>query len=265
MRTSLVFFFVLTALTACGPSANDAVDPGEPSAQADQDGDGLNDAREVELGTDPQAVDSDGDGYWDGDEVAEGSDPTDPESLIYAGHWPYNPRKDQIGDPGWDSTPAVGTTLPRFKAIDQYGEEVDLYDFALQGRRIALEVGTRHCSPCKGLAEFYATGDASVMDEYPWFRRPDYEDVGRQIEADEIYWVTVLFTSGTPMDPLDNVWWHEQWPNHKIAVLFDADRQLKEYLDVVAMPHLAVLDEQMRLEAYSTGGPTVGFRHLIGQ
>jgi len=47
------------------------------NAVPDTDGDGLSDAQEVSLGTDPNNPDSDGDGFDDGAEVGAGSDPTD--------------------------------------------------------------------------------------------------------------------------------------------------------------------------------------------
>ena len=46
-------------------------------AHDDADGDGLDDADEQDLGTDPGAFDTDGDGAGDGDEVAAGTDPLD--------------------------------------------------------------------------------------------------------------------------------------------------------------------------------------------
>ena len=46
----------------------------------DADGDGLDDALEDTLGTDPLDPDSDDDGIWDGAEVANGTDPLDPDS-----------------------------------------------------------------------------------------------------------------------------------------------------------------------------------------
>lgn len=42
-------------------------------AEVDSDGDGLTDAEEIDLGSDPDAADSDGDGLIDGDEIAFGS------------------------------------------------------------------------------------------------------------------------------------------------------------------------------------------------
>lgn len=48
---------------------------------ADSDSDGLTDAEEAELGTDPNNHDTDGDGYFDLGEVNFGSDPLDPASV----------------------------------------------------------------------------------------------------------------------------------------------------------------------------------------
>lgn len=50
----------------------------EPSEDVDTDGDGLTDAEEEELGTDPEDEDTDGDTVSDGDEVDAGTDPEDP-------------------------------------------------------------------------------------------------------------------------------------------------------------------------------------------
>lgn len=47
----------------------------------DEDGDGLTNAQELTLATDPYHPDTDGDGYGDGEEVAAGSDPLDPAMV----------------------------------------------------------------------------------------------------------------------------------------------------------------------------------------
>lgn len=51
------------------------------AAPPDADGDGLTDAEEPGLGTDPSAADTDGDGWEDGVEVREGTDPLDPNDF----------------------------------------------------------------------------------------------------------------------------------------------------------------------------------------
>ena len=65
----------------------------------DSDGDGLSDARELELGLDPQNPDSDGDGLTDGDEV-----------MVYATN-PLNADTD--GDGYSDETEVKGGYDPR--------------------------------------------------------------------------------------------------------------------------------------------------------
>lgn len=57
--------------------------PIDPSA--DDDGDGLSNAQEAALGTNPDAADTDGDGFSDGAEVAAGSDPLDSGSAPFPG------------------------------------------------------------------------------------------------------------------------------------------------------------------------------------
>ena len=59
---------------SCGDGIGDACDD-------DDDNDGLLDAAEAALGTDPLEADSDGDGFDDGAEVAAGTDPLNPESF----------------------------------------------------------------------------------------------------------------------------------------------------------------------------------------
>ena len=56
-------------------------DPGN----ADSDGDGLADGAEVELGTNPLSSDTDNDGYTDQEEVSEGTSPTDGDDAPSAG------------------------------------------------------------------------------------------------------------------------------------------------------------------------------------
>src|SRR5439155_6949053 len=101
------------------------------TATADADSDYLSDADEAKRGTDPYNPDTDGDSYLDGDEVLMGTDPLDAKSRIYQGGWPFQRDKDQVVDPGFATKPVLGAIVPRLVAHDQFGELVDLYDFAM--------------------------------------------------------------------------------------------------------------------------------------
>ncbi|HEX3747013.1 MAG TPA: IPT/TIG domain-containing protein [Bryobacteraceae bacterium] len=78
--------FVLLAANSSGSSAttgvrgNTLVVPGSDPT-ADPDVDGLTNAQEIAMGTDPLNSDTDGDGFGDGDEVRFGTDPLNPLSY----------------------------------------------------------------------------------------------------------------------------------------------------------------------------------------
>jgi YD repeat-containing protein len=64
-----------------GTAAFDTLTVPGSDPNADPDGDGLTNAQEIALGTDPLNPDTDADGYPDGLEVALGSNPLDPTSI----------------------------------------------------------------------------------------------------------------------------------------------------------------------------------------
>jgi len=239
----------------------DTVEP-EPDPAADDDGDGLTNAEEQQIGTDPAKIDTDGDTYTDYDEVYEGTDPLDENNRIYIGYWPYNAQKNAIVDPGWDSPPANGTIIPQYQAVDQFGDTVDLYDFAAAGVPIVLDVATWFCEPCKALAHYFATGEKEQLETYGWWNST-YEPVKDYIDNGDLIWITVLYTKGVVPVGLEEVAaWDEAFPHEHVPVLADTNLQLQAYLDVGAMPHLDLLDENMVFLIYETKGPTTVMKEL---
>lgn len=216
----------------------------DPSA--DPDADYLPNGDEASRGTDPANPDTDGDGYLDGDEVLEGSDPLDPSSLIYQGGWPYQHDKDAITDPGFSGSPMLGAIAPRFVAKDQFGQEVDLYDFAHHGKRVVIDLSAIWCQACQELAHWLA-GEPSGLGV-----DPAYDVVRDRVASGEIYWITVIFEDafGNPAGPEHAVTWAKTFPNDEIPVLADNDRQLFGYLYPGGYPNLAVLSEDMTIEIY---------------
>ncbi|RMG83773.1 MAG: cadherin repeat domain-containing protein, partial [Bacteroidetes bacterium] len=70
-------FFVVTTVQAVEPGEKPAFFDNPLSFWVDSDGDGLDDATENTIGTNPAIADTDGDGMNDGDEVNAGSNPLD--------------------------------------------------------------------------------------------------------------------------------------------------------------------------------------------
>jgi thiol-disulfide isomerase/thioredoxin len=247
----------------------DVSDIDDPAA--DSDGDGLTNGEEETLGTDPALVDTDQDGYTDFEEVDAGTDPLDAASVIYKGGWPYNPDKDSIADPGWETGAVEGQMVPNFIAVDQHGDLVELYDFAGRGKEIVLDVGTPWCGPCKAMASYLSTGNTDALiwndegEHFPWWK-PEYEDLYRMVQDEEVYWVTILFsesaTSG-PAEQSDCEEWEAAFPNEHVPVLADTDLSIKTYLDIQSYPAISVVDSDMNLVVHSPTGPYDALRHLF--
>ena len=92
----------------------------------DSDGDGLSDAEEEDLGTDPDNPDTDGDGYDDGEEVDANTDPNNAGDHPYQGGWPIGDCRHSITPTG-NNRP--GDIAQQFALLDQYGDTVRLHDF----------------------------------------------------------------------------------------------------------------------------------------
>ena len=92
------------------------------------------------------------------------------------------------------STPNAneGTIFPRFKLVDQFGENVDLYDFALNGRLIILELSTAWCQPCRNLASWMTFGDLKVTQSRMW--RDEYSVIKSLIDEDRVYFINIQLT-----------------------------------------------------------------------
>ena len=214
---------------------DDTVDGG-----ADDDGDGLTNAEEDDLGTDPLDPDSDGDGYRDGDEVAEGSDPTDEDDGIYAGGWPYNPDKDALGTPSWQVGASQGDQVPRWTAVDQFGDTVDLYDFAMQGVPIVFDVAAVWCGPCNQMADWLDGADNGFISS-------EGDPIREGVWDGRIRWITVLFQDGGggPANGSDAAEWYGSYPTESVPVLADPSSQLTSLVNPPGIPSLSLVDEDM--------------------
>lgn len=222
---------------------------------ADTDGDGIEDGEEVDLDLDPTKADSDGDGYSDGVELAAGTDPNDASDAIYEGGWPFNADKDSIQDPGLAGGYAVGDRIPRLVVKDQFRDDVDLYDFANQGKPILIDVSAQWCGPCNEMSD-WLEGGPSVYNEY--------NNVRRAVNNDEVIWLTFLSQDTTGADARARTAeeWFEAYPNEKIPVLVDHGQDLAGWMNLNFFPSTILVNPDMTIEVYDPQEPSMALAEL---
>lgn len=170
---TLTAALLLLATTACiddadegGNGGNGGNDGGDDTADQvdpstlDNDGDGLTAGEEEALGTNPDLADSDGDGWDDKAEIDGDTDPVNGFSWAFgSGQWPdFSDEADAAGVDGSDY--AEGEVFPDFSAVDQFGNEVSLYQF--YGYVILIDFSAGWCSPCRDVA----SGAEAMWEEH---------------------------------------------------------------------------------------------------
>jgi thiol-disulfide isomerase/thioredoxin len=235
-----------------GIDDGDEMDGGTSPFEPDTDGDGLDDGDEVAAGSDPLDWDTDDDGYSDWEEWDYGSDPADPESTIYMGGWPYNPDKESLDDPGFDSAPERAARMPNFRVIDQFGDTFELYDLA--GQPVILNPCATWCGPCHTLASWL---DYDTEQSYG-----DGADVVRAaVHGGAIYWVEILFetNSGVAAKAEDVADWAAVYPTPHVVVVADDEYEVTNYLYPSGIPSLYALDGELRFLEYPPADNYSGF------
>ena len=208
--------------------------------------------------------DRDEDGYSDSDEAHAGTDPDDSGSVIYTGGWPYQADKGSMTDPGWETTAETGAMLPHFTGVDQFGESVDLYDYAGHGVPVALDLSTHWCAPCRAVAAWLSTGEVSHVSDYVWWK-DEYLIVRDLVNSGQILWVTVIYEDASHNDvgPEAAAEWDEWYPHDDIAVLADEQKLLHSWIRPTGIPNVNLLNDDMTLMDYQNRGLDGAFNKLV--
>ncbi|MFN7143469.1 MAG: thioredoxin domain-containing protein [Myxococcota bacterium] len=218
---SVVFLLAPACIVDGAPSG------GDPDATADADGDGLTDAQEADLGSDPAAADSDGDGFDDKSEVDAGTSPTWEYSHVFengdylVGACPEKPDTSAVGPTGtgsyggqsWDAY-QEGDVLDNFKAWDRWEQEVTPYSFC--GNYTLVTLSAEWCGPCQQLASLMQADTEEIRETYPNFTFYEllYQDNNyAEPDADVLKgWARSFDLDGIPVvAPKNNT---AQWINH---------------------------------------------------
>jgi len=269
----------------------------------DSDGDGINDYDEIQRGSfgknknisiNPK-YDNDRDGIPNLIEELIGTNPND-AIASYKGGWPTNPNKENIvepaspancpGDIGCACTkpsdcnnenclsttkgsfchPKKGSRFPRFKLEDQFGDIVDFYDFANQGKPILLEISAQWCDPCNDFSAWIHSNNNKVFD-YQWWR-PEFSGIRDIILDNKVQYVNVQYECDdkegfTNSQCLRS--WYNKYPTDGVPVLGDFDQKLFEWVKANGMPVFFLIDENMDLINFSNRGMGTSFDILLNR
>ena len=240
-----------------------------------------------------QVIDTDKDGYANKDELHAGTNSKDSSSIIYEGGWPYNSEKDSLSTAGFGAncpgditcecnqnsdcynqncqpyprgsycSSKMGTKLPRFKMMDQFGEMVDIYDFSGQGKYILLELSASWCSPCNQLSAWMTYGDPEVTYQTWW--KSSYLQFKPWIESGEITFINVQYEdeyrdNGSLTSVQD---WYSRYPHDTVPVLADSEKSLHTWIKPTGIPTVILLNDEMEIVQPSSRGLNAAFDKLI--
>jgi thiol-disulfide isomerase/thioredoxin len=130
--------------------------------------------------------------------------------------------------------------------VDQFGEVVDLYDFAGHGKPVVVDLSAMWCGWCHELS--YWLDHQPSADDFLF--PPEYEVIREALARGDLYWITVLdgTATGSPPDLTTAELYHEMHPNDHVTLLVDHEREFGEYVfgsGWTYWPSLTLLDEHL--------------------
>jgi len=159
--------------------------------------------------------------------------------------------------------PEKGDVFPNFRLIDQFGNPVELYDFANQGQWVIVEMAAAWCPGCNDLAAWFASGDTTVMARAWW--KPEFDAVRDLVASGKVRLVTVLYQGSTKAwaTPEDVAVWAGKYKHDDVAVVADSEKLVHSWVKPTGIPAVVVLNEKMEVVSFESRGLTNGFLALV--
>ena len=157
-----------------------------------------------------------------------------------------------------------GDLFPHFKAIDQFEEIVDIYDFANdEGKYILIEMGAAWCSPCHSLASWITWNEDEIKSKPFW--REKYNKIKTLIENGDIYFITILYEDEFRDNAIyDTVYeWYNTYPDESIPILADEEKILHSIIRPTGIPAITLLSPKMEVITLSSRGFNKSFDKLL--
>ena len=214
----------------------------------------------------------------------------------YFGGWPFNPDKEKIigdslipdctGDKKEAlceclseedcesgrcfSSPRVGryclqgsgTVFPKFILQDQFGEDVDLYDFAGQGKLILIELSTSWCRPCRELADWFSNDVPAITQNRNW--KKEYNIIKELIESNKIYFINIMlqdeYKDSASLDALED--WFQLYPDEHVPIFADKDGEVINWIRPTGYPTVILLNDKMEVLQFSIRGWHEAFNYV---
>ena len=159
--------------------------------------------------------------------------------------------------------PVEGIKIPNLVGVDQFGNEVSLYDFSHQGKLIAIEMAAAWCQPCNELSAWVTSNDMEVTKNRWW--KSEYSIIRDLIHNNEIYFITIQYEDffKNNASKASVYEWYNDYPDNKIPVIADLEKKMHSWVKPTGIPLVFVVDEFMEIVAYTNRGLNIGFDKLV--
>jgi len=150
--------------------------------------------------------------------------------------------------------PNEGSIIPRFQGIDQFGQEFDLYDLAMQGKPILLELGSSTAQAFQDFSAWKSHQNNRAMTKKWWKNK--FSRVRDLIDNNEILWVNIIHLNENknPANAETVSLWHKKYPHDNIIILADPEAKMKKWVRPTGLPCMILIDENMVLQKHSLRG-----------